>query len=124
MDLYNINDEKVDFGPRKTGMTVPDGFFDEFQAKLEAEIDHRESRHLWLKRISIAASVCLLVGVGIACMNLFGSDEASQQAVQMAELQQKEEAEMTQQNADQVEDLMLSSFTDAEIYDLICYSDF
>lgn len=55
--------KKPEFGTRETGMFVPDGFFAEFQKNLEQQIDKNVQRHILIRRWSIAASICLILGL-------------------------------------------------------------
>lgn len=124
--------EEPNFGTRQTGMFVPEGFFAEFQSKLEAKIDS-ETEHteqdvpaicehptVWQKyrrmvtRWSVAACVCLIVGL----FGIFAWQSAdTNEPVQTAQTDSSKSMDEIEMNELEREDYMLASLTDYDIYE-------
>ena len=111
----------------QAGMTVPEGFFEQFQQQLEAKIDTLEAvrqapvvempvrRNSWLTGWSAAACVVLLIGLGFGVYQWIGEGSlATDTDPQMAKTEsvESEEAEM--------EEMMIRSVNDFELYDFYC----
>lgn len=108
--------KRPEFGTRETGMFVPDGFFAEFQKNLEHKIDieaaKKAQRKISIRRWSIAASICLLLGLAPVAWNIFSKDNAepqSQTADVYAETDYYEDM-----NSDEI---MVSVISDLDIYE-------
>jgi len=129
--MKNIDEIKFEEGKRhQAGMTVPDNFFATFQANLEQEIDKLEARKsaakpaelriepkaaqprigLLTRAISIAACAVVLVGVGLFAYNFDNETPADVEGM-VAE---------TQEEYDETDQLIISSFDDLYLYDLYC----
>lgn len=107
---------KPEFGTRETGMFVPDGFFAEFQKDLEKKIDQKVHRHIIIQRWSIAASICILVGlIPAVCHTLVNSSQPSE-TVMVAE----NTVEATEDFSS--EELFVSTVSDYDIYETF-YAD-
>lgn len=109
---------KKEFGTRNTGMFVPEGFFEEFQKNLEKQIDLVESkrnrRHILLRRWSVAASVCLLIGLTPLAWKFFSNPSQEQpRPVSIAEF----EAEVEPVMDINTEEIMVSTISDLDIYE-------
>lgn len=121
---------EIKFDPKKrtqAGMTVPEGFFEQFQQQLEAKIDTLEAlkakapaevtlpkkNDYRIFRWSIAASVAILIGIGVY---VFYSNHS-------ADYQQEESSFAQTESLDEecsVEDMVMRSVNDFELYDLYC----
>lgn len=123
------NLDEIQFEPQKrtrAGMTVPEGFFEQFQKQMEAKIDTLEAvkqmpvvempvRRAWkLPKWSVAAAIALLMGVGFVAYSLvfdtMPADEASSTIAQ-AEAGEEEYS---------MEDMVMRSVNDYELYELYC----
>ena len=118
---------EIKFEPKKrsqAGMTVPEGFFEQFQQQLEAKIDTLEAvknpsvgtvqpkNDYRIFRWSIAASVAFLIGIGVYAF--YSNDSADMPSQE--ELAQSESLE----EECSVEDMVMRSVNDFELYDLYC----
>ncbi len=134
MKQIKMNDwNEPDFGTYETGMTVPEGFFADFQKNLELKIDELEaqkaqrtaptlplepqaaagSHHiLWW---SIAASVALITGLFV----WFSPREAAYNETLAGEAVT---AEAISETSDLSESMMLASVSDYDIYEAL-YSE-
>ena len=110
---------------QQAGMSVPDGFFEQFQQQLEAKIDTLEAvrqapvvempaRSRWLKGWAIAACAMLIVGIGIG-IGLMTGDEPSATTTE----QQMAQGENSDEE-NEMEDMMLRSVNDFELYEYYC----
>lgn len=106
---------KPEFGTRETGMYVPEGFFAEFQKNLEKQIDKKVQRHIIVRRWSIAASICLILGLMAFTWNLFDR----QSAVPQTELLAESPVETEDLNT---EEIFTSTISDYDIYEYF-YAD-
>lgn len=126
--MKKVEEIKFKEGERShAGMTVPEGFFQQFQQKLEAEIDRRESRPAQtpspvigrrplFQRWAVAAAVVLLLGVGFFIYNSVGEEDAlTPGAAQLAA--NTEEADVSASDA---EEMLIGSVNDYDLYDLYC----
>lgn len=105
---------KPEFGTRNTGMFVPEGFFAEFHKDLERQIDQKEQRSITIRRWSIAASICLILGLIPFAWNLFDKEAtAGPQPVMIAE------TEVEDMNS---EEIFTSTISDYDIYEYF-YAD-
>ena len=109
-------------------MTVPEGFFEQFQQQLEAKIDTleavkpaapvvempRRDNSTWLPRAAIAACAVLLVGVGLGVYLLSGGDPLATDIE--SQYAQKESVV----DESEMEDLMVGSVNDYELYEYYC----
>ena len=121
---------EIKFDPKKrsqAGMTVPEGFFEQFQQHLEAKIDTLEALKAPAEvtlpkkfdyrifRWSIAASVEVLIGIGVY---VFTSNHSADY------LPSQEDSLLAQtESLDEecsVEDMVMRSVNDFELYDLYC----
>lgn len=107
---------KPEFGTRNTGMYVPDDFFQKFQTELEKKIDEKAQKRLSIRRWSIAASICLLIGLAPVAWIIFGS-EGNTSIVTEGEMYA--EAESEDINTD---DIMVTAISDYDIYEYF-YAD-
>ena len=107
---------KPEFGTRETGMYVPAGFFIEFQKDLESKIDKKVQRHIAIRRWSIAASICLLLGLAPVAWQFFSSPSNPQQPASeiYAETDIYEDFDS--------EEIMVSAISDLDIYEYF-YAD-
>lgn len=140
--MYKERDEK-------TGMTVPKGFFDEMERKINAQIDAEIQTKTTIKPAEpqptvtpmigrrsmawrVAAIVTLVLGVGLLYMGMTGSlalgeDEeklakvrgAAAVGTDLAETEVAEDAEVFEL-PEQVEESMVASISDYEMYCLMC----
>jgi len=110
---------------QQAGMSVPDGFFEQFQQQLEAKIDTLEAvrqapvvempaRSRWLKGWAIAACAMLIVGIGLG-IGLMTGDEPSATTTE----QQMAQGENSDEE-NEMEDMMLRSVNDFELYEYYC----
>ena len=113
---------------RQAGMTVPEGFFEQFQQQLEAKIDTleavkpaapvvempRRDNSTWLTRAAVAACAVLLVGVGLGVYLLSGGDPLATDIE--SQYAQKESVV----DESEMEDLMVGSVNDYELYEYYC----
>lgn len=145
--MYKERDEK-------TGMTVPKGFFDEMERKINAQIDAQivndaqskttikpavqtESPMIGRRSMMwrVAAVVSLVLVVGLAYMGMSGSLIGSQEDEQLAkvrgaaavgtdlaEAEAVEDAEVFEL-PEQVEQSMVASISDYDMYCLMCDSE-
>ncbi len=142
--MKKVDEIKFKDGARNhAGMTVPDGFFEQFQMNLEAEIDRREalksetpvlqmssannndhtpvigqSKSLW-QGMSIAAAFVLLLGLGLFMYNSLGEESALPTNEPQLAQQTETSAEDIQEVSD-VKDMIISSVNDYDLYDLYC----
>lgn len=138
--MYKERDEK-------TGMTVPKGFFDEMERKINAQIDAQIQAKTTIKPAvqteapmigrksllwRVAAVVSLVLVVGAAYMGITGSLIGSQDDEQLAkvrgaaavgtdlaETEVAEDAEVFEL-PEQVEQSMVASISDYDMYCLMC----
>lgn len=126
MKLFND-----DFSPahrRPTGMTVPEGFFDNFQQAMEQQIDAYEAarrpkvhRTLRLKFVLwVSAAACLGLLVGLALPKLYDAATLSIDAPAADEYAEADGIE-TQEQLEQ--DVMLASLSDYDIFEYYYESD-
>ena len=120
------------------GMTVPEGFFEQFERKMNAVIDadlaakektpsigvETQQSVLRPKRwIKVAAMVALVVAVGLAIQfKWFGNSKIDSNKInQLAGIEQMSSEEMEKIDVpEQVEDLLMVSTTDYDVYDIYC----
>ena len=120
------------------GMTVPEGFFEQFERKMNAVIDadlaakektpsigvENQQPVLRPKRwIKVAAMVALVVAVGLAIQfKWFGNSKIDSNKInQLAGIEQMSSEEMEKIDVpEQVEDLLMVSTTDYDVYDIYC----
>jgi hypothetical protein len=120
------------------GMTVPEGFFEQFERKMNAVIDadlaakektpsigvETQQPVLRPKRwIKVAAMVALVVAVGLAIQfKWFGNSKIDSNKInQLAGIEQMSSEEMEKIDVpEQVEDLLMVSTTDYDVYDIYC----
>ncbi len=125
--MKKVEEIKFREGERShAGMTVPEGFFQQFQEKLEQEIDRRESnvskpapmigRRPAIQGWSVAAAVVLLLGLGIFAYNSIGTESVLGQG----EPQLAANTEEQEVSATEAEDLLIGSVNDYDLYDLYC----
>lgn len=125
--MKNLDKIKFDENKRhQAGMSVPVGFFEQFQQQLEAKIDTLEAvkpapivemprrTYSMATRWAIAACCSLLVGIGIFVTLNNDETNATPSAVNasLANTQTEEEAEM--------EEIIIRSVNDFELYDYYC----
>lgn len=131
--MYKERDEK-------TGMTVPKGFFEEMERKINAQIDaemkQQETPVIQMGKRSlvwrVAAIVTLVLGVGLIYMGVTGNlgieSEDSQLAkvrgaaavgTDLAETEKGDETEMFEL-PEQVEESMVASISDYDMYCIMC----
>ncbi len=122
--MKNLDEIKFEENKRsQAGMTVPEGFFEQFQQQLEAKIDTLEAvkpapvvemprRSFTLfSRWAIAACCTLIIGIGaIIAFNANPGDASVESAEVVAS--QEEETEM--------EEMIIRSVNDFELYDYYC----
>ena len=122
------------------GMTVPEDFFAQFERKMNAVIDadiaakeaekkpsikvENQQSVLSPKRwIKVAAMVALVVAVGLAIQfKWFGNSKIDSNKInQLAGIEQMSSEEMEKIDVpEQVEDLLMVSTTDFDVYDIYC----
>lgn len=136
--MNDINEIKFQEGKRhQAGMTVPEDFFAKFQAQLEKEIDKIEPKHLepkaevsspsiapadrrtptLLRWVSVAACAVVLVTIGLFAFNL---DSETAQTVGATEMV----AEASDNEYNEEEQMIMSTFNDLYLYDLYCETDY
>lgn len=122
--MKNLDEIKFDEKKRQqAGMTVPEGFFEQFQQQIEAKIDQLESekqapviempvrRHQSLMaRWAVAACAVVLVGVGAFYMT---TNEEVQEDVQVAQTESVDEQS-------ELEEMMMHSVSDYDLYEYYC----
>ena len=126
--MKDLNEIKFDSKKRtQAGMTVPEGFFEQFQQQLEAKIDTLEAlktpaevtlpkkSDYRIFRWSIAASVAILIGIGVYVFTSNHSADylPSQEESSFAQTESQEEEYS-------MEDMVMRSVNDFELYDLYC----
>ena len=113
----------------QAGMTVPEGFFEQFQQRIESEVDRYESekkkavipvigrRQSFVRRWSVAAGIAALVGIGIAAYyvadNLLDINNSQIDLVAANSIDE----EFT--DAEE-QDMAIGSISDFDLYDLYC----
>ena len=122
------------------GMTVPEDFFAQFERKMNAVIDaeiaakeaektpsikveHQQSVLRPKRWIKVAAMVALVVAVGLAIQfKWFGNSKIDSTDIkQLAGIEQMSSEEMEKIDVpEQVEDLLMVSTTDYDVYDIYC----
>ena len=102
---------KPEFGTRETGMFVPEGFFAGFQKNLEEKIDQKVQRHITIRRWSIAASICLLLGLAPVAYSIFNDEPAAQQTEPEVTYAEVESEDIN------TEEIMYSIVSDLDIYE-------
>ncbi|MBQ0057576.1 MAG: hypothetical protein KBT20_07965 [Bacteroidales bacterium] len=132
--MKNIEDIKFDGKKRsQAGMTVPEGFFEQFQLNLEAEIDRLEAQkspqigkrqeeasqpmigqkksnaHRW----AIAASVALLIGVGLSLYKYDGQTTAAPE---------ENFASYDEEIVTDTDQMLLGSLSEYDLYEMYCES--
>lgn len=124
--MENIDEIKFEAGKRQqAGMTVPEGFFEQFQLQLEAKIDEMEEskqevpviemssqKSNWIARWSIAACAVVLIGVGAFVMT--STPDESLEDVQVAA-----QADKDVEQSD-MEEMMMHSVNDYDLYEYYC----
>lgn len=131
--MYKERDEK-------TGMTVPKGFFDEMERKINAQIDaeiqtqKKEAPMIGRRSLMwrVAAVVSLVLVVGLAYMGMTGSLAVEQDNEQLAkvrgaaavgtdlaEAEVEDDAEVFEL-PEQVEESMVASISDYDTYCMMC----
>ncbi len=109
---------------RKAGMTVPEGFFEQFQQQLEAKIDTLEAvkpapvvemprRNTFTLRAMIAASVVALVALGIGTYYLLADDPWEDFDTQFAKID-------SVADGSEMEDVVVGSVNDYDLYEYYC----
>lgn len=105
----------------QAGMTVPEGFFENFQKNLELEIDRQQApepvigqRKTLLQRWSVAASIVVLAVLGISLYNYLESPVATETEVALANNLEEETDTFDQ------EEMLIGAMSDYELYDLYC----
>ena len=122
------------------GMTVPEDFFAQFERKMNAVIDadiaakeaekkpsikveNQQSVLSPRRWIKVAAMVALVVAVGLAIQfKWFGNSKIDSNKInQLAGIEQMSSEEMEKIDVpEQVEDLLMVSTTDYDVYDIYC----
>jgi len=124
--MKELDDIKFEENKRhQAGMTVPEGFFEQFQLQLEAKIDTLEAvkpapiiemhKRTSTQIISWAVAACCTLVVGIGAYLMFQNDEQANSSAESAEVvasQNEVESEM--------EDMIIRSVNDFELYDYYC----
>lgn len=127
--MKNLDEIKFEEGKRRqAGMTVPEGFFEQFQQQLEAKIDTLEAvkpapvvempkrTHRLLSRWAVAACCLLVIGIGAIVSFNHTSDEVAPavatETAEAASTQSEDESEM--------EEMIIRSVNDFELYDYYC----
>lgn len=123
--MKNLDEIKFAEGKRhQAGMTVPDGFFNQFQQQLEAKIDLLEvvkpapvvemPKRNFSMAIRWAAAACCLLVIGVGASWFFQSNDNStpNDATEVVALQGDVESEM--------EEMIIRSVNDFELYEYYC----
>lgn len=126
--------DEIKFDPslrRQAGMTVPEGFFEQFQQRIEAEIDRQEKtapvigkkeeapmpvigqRRSLILRWSVAASVVVLLGIGFMAYRMVDAPVQVTDETLLAN-----SFENYYENDEQ--DLVMDAVSDFDLYDLYC----
>lgn len=110
---------------QQAGMTVPEGFFEQFQMQLEEKIDALEAekkqapviqmpartQHSWINRWSVAACAAVLIGVVIfLTTNEVDPDDEIPLVAQGEKVDEQSE----------MEEMMLHSVNDYDLYEYYC----
>lgn len=127
--MKNIDEIKFEEKKRhQAGMTVPEGFFEQFQQQLEAKIDTLEAvkpapvvemprrQTVGWMRWAVAACCLLLVGIGGVYL-MDNADSAS--ATQSLAEESVDNAEGSN-SASEMEEMLIRSVNDFELYDFYC----
>lgn len=128
--MKNLDDIKFEEGKRQNaGMTVPDGFFEQFQKQLEAKIDTMEAvkpapivempmrKPSWIYRWSVAACVLVLLGTGLGIYQISHDHQilTTESNTSLAQSQIEDVQEITE-----MEDMMVGSVNDYDLYEYYC----
>lgn len=112
-----------EFDIKETGMFVPDGFFDKFQKELEAKIDQQEAEKLKIKaakkqlsirRWSIAACACLIIGLSPVVWHFMKEPSAAQSEIIDPLYSQVDYSDSDIESEDEI---MVSMISDMDIYE-------
>ena len=106
--------KKPEFGTRETGMFVPEGFFADFQKNLEQQIDKPVQRHIPIRRWSIAASICLILGLTPLLWHIANHPTENPQSELLSETISSEDLNS--------EEIFTSTISDYDIYEYF-YAD-
>lgn len=123
--------KRPEFGTKETGMFVPDGFFADFQKNLEMKIDEMEAQKIGVETVeeepmigkqkrftlrqwSIAASICVLLGLIPFAWNMFKTEPTVSEEEEFI-------AEVVTEDLDS-EEIMVSTISDMDIYEYF-YAD-
>ncbi len=106
--------KKPEFGTRETGMFVPEGFFADFQKNLEQQIDKKVHRYTLVRRWSIAASICLILGLTPLFWNVADSNSETTQPELLSESSSVDDLNS--------EEIFTSTISDYDIYEYF-YAD-
>ena len=116
----NLSDPEIpaevrDASRNHGGMTVPEGFFSQFEQKMNAVIDAAEEpAQNYRQWIGIAAAVVALLVIGAAFQfDWLGTTIEQQDYIAETDVVTDEELDPTQ-------DIYYTSLSDYEVYDLIC----
>lgn len=127
----NISEPNVEFlasTERRTGMTLPEGFFADFDKRMEAAIDAEEQKKLTVpastkeqvveigntrRPLWIAVAACLLVAVCVLPFMRSLNTDTTSDAADIAAL-------AVDAMDDEQEDYLLTSISDYEMYDYYC----
>lgn len=116
----NLSDPEIpaevrDASRNHGGMTVPEGFFSQFEQKMNAVIDTAEEpAQNYRQWIGIAAAVVALLVIGAAFQfDWLGTTIEQQDYIAETDVVTDEELDPTQ-------DIYYTSLSDYEVYDLIC----
>lgn len=115
------------------GMTVPDGFFTQFERKMNAVIDAEVMAHgqdaaaesprpavlNWRRWASIAAAVVVVVALSLVVRMQNGSDASADSPSSLAALGEGNSAEAAEVQ-DQIEDGVMAAVSDYDVFDLYC----
>jgi len=124
--MKNLDEIKFAEGKRsQAGMTVPEGFFEQFQQQLEAKIDTLEAvkpapviempRRTFSKAVRWAVAACCTLVIGIGALMVFQTEENSATEATSTEVAAVQEAEDTE-----MEEMIIRSVNDFELYDYYC----
>ncbi|MCR5394651.1 MAG: hypothetical protein K6E86_04590 [Bacteroidales bacterium] len=129
--MKNLDEIKFD-GKKRTqaGMSVPDGFFEQFQQQLEAKIDTLEavkqspvipmpqqSNTRRLMRWAVAACAVVVISIGALTYFQMQDDSSVIPAPQTAAIEQAVDSVEEEYN---MEDMVMRSVNDFELYELYC----